>query len=450
MNKKIRKILLIASVIVSSSNLYADDLLIGVSPMIEDQAIQDYEYEENLMYGDNDQYVAMEEIPCVDFSQNKFIIPGNKDLVLKLYNKFDQMLSLGSGEVSIMHMGGSHVQAGIFSHQLRQNFKKFLDDGASCMGIIFPYKTMGTNAPVNYKMSTTGVWTKARCIDRNPSLPLGVSGAAIRSSSANASISFDLKSQGDNLWLYHELLVLGDGNNEDYPPMLIANGDTVFPTIYEDGAWKFNLSNNELTEEKVEASEGKVIFPGANITPVTIRGLIPKNIFSGVMYHEAGINGASVPAWLRCHKFEEELKHIKPDLVIFGIGINDANVSPTKFDKEKFKDNYRRLIAKIRRREPESVFLFITNNDCKLNMKGYGGKYNPNSIKVEQAFIELAKEYDGIVWNLFRVMGGPGSSKEWVNYQLMQKDRIHFTRAGYELIGDLLYNAFVTDINNIK
>ena len=137
-------------------------------------------------------------------------------------------------------------------------------------------------------------------------------------------------------------------------------------------------------------------------------------------------------------------------MVVFGIGINDAHVSPSKVDKEKFKNSYRSLIAKIRRVKPEAVFVFITNNDCRLNMKGYGNRYNPNSLKVEQAFMELAKEYNGIVWNLFRVMGGPGSSKEWVNYKLMQSDRIHFTRAGYELIGDLLYNAFVTDYKNIK
>ena len=83
-------------------------------------------------------------------------------------------------------------------------------------------------------------------------------------------------------------------------------------------------------------------------------------------------------------------------------------------------------------------------------MKASPTPYNPNTLKVEQAFIELAEEYGGVVWNLFRVMGGPGSSKEWVAQGLMQTDRIHFKREGYEILGDLLYNAFVLDYRNLN
>lgn len=397
-----------------------------------------------MQYNTSSDYIPIENIPCVDFEQNKFIIPGDDRLIINLYNKIDQISALGENKISIMHIGGSHVQAGIFSHELRENFRWFIGDYASCMGIIFPYRAMGTNAPSNYSMSTTGTWTKARCIESSPSLPLGVSGAAIRTNTANASIYFNLKSQENYQWLYNKLVVLGDGHNNEYQPILVVRGDSILPDSYEGGAWTFYLSEDD------EASEGKVVFPGAHITPVTIRGLIPENTYSGVMYHEAGINGASVPAWLRCSKFEPELKYINPDMVIFGIGINDANVAPSRFDKEAFKDNYRRLIAKIKRVNSDAVFVFITNNDCKLNIRGYSNSYNPNSLKVEQAFLELAEEYNGIVWNLFRVMGGPGSSKEWVKQGLMQSDRIHFTRGGYQLIGDLLYNAFITDYRNIK
>ena len=32
----------------------------------------------------------------------------------------------------------------------------------------------------------------------------------------------------------------------------------------------------------------------------------------------------------------------------------------------------------------------------------------------------------------------------------MQTDRIHFKREGYEILGDLLYNAFVLDYRNLN
>jgi len=47
------------------------------------------------------------------------------------------------------------------------------------------------------------------------------------------------------------------------------------------------------------------------------------------------------------------------------------------------------------------------------------------------------------VWDLYRVMGGYGGSKRWVRNSLMQSDHVHFTKAGYKLIGDLLYNAII-------
>ena len=382
------------------------------------------------------------DYPCINFEQNKLTVPGSDSLLIALYDRIDQIGAMGQGQISILHIGGSHVQAGIFSHRLRENFRSLIGDFTSSKGVIFPFKTMGTNAPTNYRMSTSGVWTKARCVERAPSLPLGITGAAIRTIDSNASVSFDLRSTDSIKWEYDKLIVLGGDANGEVYPKLVCGEDTLVPYSFEEGAYRFQLPH--------EASEGKVIFSGANRSPLIFRGLIPQNSYSGLEYHEAGINGASVPAWLRCDKFEKELSYITPDIVIFGIGINDANVSPSKFSKEDFKANYRKLISRIKRVNPNVVCLFITNNDCKLNMNGARTDYNPNTLKVEQAFIELAEEYNGAVWNLFRIMGGPGSSKEWVKHNLMQSDRIHFKREGYEILGDLLYNAFVLDYRNLN
>jgi lysophospholipase L1-like esterase len=32
---------------------------------------------------------------------------------------------------------------------------------------------------------------------------------------------------------------------------------------------------------------------------------------------------------------------------------------------------------------------------------------------------------------------------EWQKYGLAQKDKVHFTKKGYELIGDKFYNALI-------
>ena len=76
---------------------------------------------------------------------------------------------------------------------------------------------------------------------------------------------------------------------------------------------------------------------------------------------------------------------------------------------------------------------------------------NPNGKVVQQAFKERAKDYGGAVWDQFDVMGGLKSMQAWEKAGLAQKDKIHFTRDGYQLMGDLLYNALITDyLEHIK
>ena len=58
---------------------------------------------------------------------------------------------------------------------------------------------------------------------------------------------------------------------------------------------------------------------------------------------------------------------------------------------------------------------------------------------------ELAAEYGGAVWDQYAIMGGSRSSALWRGKGLMRPDRIHFTAEGYRLVGDLLYNALITD-----
>lgn len=123
-------------------------------------------------------------------------------------------------------------------------------------------------------------------------------------------------------------------------------------------------------------------------------------------------------------------------MVIFGIGINDAHTK--NFNRDRFKSNYQQLIDRIKRVNPNCQFIFITNNDNHLNRSA-----NPNSRSAEKVFIELALDNNGSVWDLYKVMGGLGSSTRWVRSGLMQSDHVHFTSSGYKLIGDLLYNAII-------
>ncbi len=143
------------------------------------------------------------------------------------------------------------------------------------------------------------------------------------------------------------------------------------------------------------------------------------------------------------------MAEIKPDLVILGIGINDA--AGSGFDANTFELNYEKIIEKIHRASPKSAVIFITNNDSfRKHRRRYYVNYNATAVR--ERMFSLATRYNLTVWDFFSIMGGLGSMATWQQNGLSQKDRVHFTSSGYKLMGDLMFNAILksyeTHINN--
>lgn len=382
-------------------------------------------------------YVPVENLrQCVMVNQSKLITDdASINTLVPFFKKLDNVVKKGQGNVNIWHVGGSHVQGGSFSQRVRSNFAVKVNRGFASRAILFPYKLIGTNGPIDYKVSGTGTWTKAKCTERSPRYDMGISGVTAATSSPGATITFELSSGGAIDWTTRKITVLGTPHGKVVPYIVVGDNSIECERRgSNDDGFLFKVPGgcNSFT----------VKFHGmGNGNSFELRGVIVDNDRPGVTYWASGVNGAATSSWLRCSLLEEELKFVTPDMVIFGIGINDAHTP--NFKPEKFKANYQQIIDKIKAVNPECHFLFVTNNDNLMK-----NAVNPNTEKVEKAFIELAHENNGSVWNLYKVMGGFGGSKKWVASSLMQKDHIHFTRAGYHLVGDMLYNAIIEQYLN--
>lgn len=383
--------------------------------------------------------VRIDDSSCVNFDSCFLKFPAEHSKFDALYRKIEHVRRGGEGMVNILHVGGSHVQAGVLSHRLRCNFAQIMPERPQSRGLMFPFRAIRTNAPKDYSFSASGKWKGTRCLERMPSYPLGLSGAVALATAEDCSLELSV----DEVFAFLRLRLMGDPiGGECHPLIVTADEDTLSAEpVYEDYLFTFPKPTNECT----------IIFEGLQEDSISfaLRGVWPEHDGVGITYTGSGINGASVPSWLRCERFTEELDRLcPPDLVIFGIGINDANTSTAKFDVETFKENYRQLMNEILSVNPNAAFLFITNNDCWLRVGRRRHVFNANGPVVEKAMMDLAQEFNGAVFNQFRVMGGLGSSSKWVRAGLMNRDHIHFLTAGYQLMGDLLYNAFVQDYND--
>lgn len=397
------------------------------------------------------QWLAAQNLPLIKpidncsfahFERNHLLYLGDSTAMERFFQKMDSVVFLGEGNVNIMHIGGSHVQAGVFTQQFRDNLLSIGTDLIGGQNFVFPFSAGGTNNPSHFMVSSTGEWGYTRnAVRKDTDKRMGLAGAAITTTDPNATVSIMSRARRPNRltpeFNFNKVTLIGFSETENVEPMVSYKGKTLHGH-YDDYQSTYTFEFPDFTDSICIFFES---MPG----DFTLQGVLLENGMSGISVHGVGVNGASVPSYLRCDDFERDLNLIHPDLIIFGIGINDA--AEANFEKETFKRNYDDLIRIIQRVNPDCALLFMSNNDSFKRVKGKKKKVryevNTNGSIVEQACLEMGKKYNAAVWDQFDIMGGLRSMQDWEKAGLAQKDKVHFTSDGYKLLGDLLYNALI-------
>lgn len=348
------------------------------------------------------------------------------------YSKLDTLISEGRGKINIMQIGGSHIQADVWSDQLRKNFQQLSPNLNGGRGFLFPYKLAKTNNPYYYEVSYTGEWNGYRNSVSKHQAKWGVSG--ITATTTDSVASFKIHFRGDNtpyydfkrIKIFHNM-----DSSSNYCIQLRSDSVLSISTNYEMGYTVFELADysNKLEFLIYKTDTLKSQFD--------LYGLSIENDDPGIVYHSIGVNGASTSSYLRCELFKKHLRAIPPDLVIFCIGINDAY--DPGFCKLCYENNYDTIVSWIKSVNPNTNFLFVTNNDSY-----YKKKYpNKRAEIAREVMIQLATKHQAGMWDMYHVMGGLGSIKTWQKYGLAKTDKIHLTTDGYKLMGDLMFSALM-------
>jgi lysophospholipase L1-like esterase len=403
-------------------------LTCGISKSIKAQPVYDFPY-------------VVPQYEFINYGINKLSFPADSVYMDKFYNKMDQLIFDGVGKINIIHIGGSHVQADIVSGRLRERLATFYPGNKGSRGLIFPYKVAGTNNPGNYFVTHTGKWESCKNVSYKATCELGLTGMSITTKDTSSSISISLKKENYPAYDFNRIRIFHKADSNQFKVKLGWLDSTQYEVKYD-----FTKGITDIYL-KTYTADIQILFEKTNPSQwfYTLYGIQLENDDAGITYHSIGVNGAGTYSYLKCALFEQHMAEIKPDLVILGIGINDA--AGSSFDAGTFELNYEKIIEKIHRASPNAAIIFITNND---SYRKYRRKYyvNYNATAVRERMFSLATKYNLAVWDFFSIMGGIGSMATWQKNSLSQSDRVHFTSTGYKLMGDLLFNAILRSYEN--
>jgi len=373
--------------------------------------------------------------PFIDFDCNQFQFFGAQNQNWTCLKKaLDQMIETRKGKLNFYHIGGSHLQADIYTHDFRTFLQTNWPGLSGNRGLVFPFNLAHTNNPSNYLFTSPNTWKGFLSVNQRPEgLDYGLSGAAITCFDSLVLINFKhLRTASqppfDCMRIYHNTgffpFELNFGDQE-----LLVTKVAHFPDQgYSEIQFSDHLDSLDL------------LFTRHTPTPFTMElyGFEFINSMPGIAYSTIGVNGASLPTYLANSNFSRDLKLSPPDLFIFSVGTNDAHCTYDAFDPLQYKANLEKMIKLVLECNPNCAILLTVPNDDY-----YKGKYpNKNTERQREGIYQLAAKYQGAVWDFYGVMGGLGSSRTWKNADLMQGDLVHFTSLGYHLKGTLLIEAF--------
>ena len=384
-----------------------------------------------------DQYpFQLSHYPIVRYDSNNLKFPEGRNNFEILYSKMNQLLSQGKGQINIVQYGGSHIQADVFSGECRTRFQFFEGGQNAGRGFVFPYRLAHTNTPFGYYFRYSGSWDACRNVQRKQICNLGMAGISAITKDSLSSLTLLIEPDNDLDYSFNRIKIYHNTDTASFSIRIDSSIIISQKLFVKEGftEFQFNKYIDSLHIEFIQKDSTQSFFQ--------LYGMNLESDDPGIVYHNLGINGASTTSFLRCNRMEKDLKSIAPDLVIFGIGINDAYGK--KFSQTRFEQNYDTLIARVKAANPNAAIIFATNNDSY-----YRRRYvNRNGIKVQESMYRLAKKHNAAVWDMFEIMGGLNSIVVWQKEYLAKRDRIHFTRTGYILLGDLLFDAIISDYGN--
>lgn len=140
---------------------------------------------------------------------------------------------------------------------------------------------------------------------------------------------------------------------------------------------------------------------------------------------------------------DKPISQTNPDLVILSFGSNDA-AGPK--NPEQYAQTYQKLIDEVRERAPNASILVVGPSDGNSISGANKGNDLPGLETVIQVQREVAARNGLDFFDLREAMGGAGSIEKWHADGLAAGDELHFTKAGYQKLGQGIFEHIKSEL----
>ena len=205
----------------------------------------------------------------------------------------------------------------------------------------------------------------------------------------------------------------------------------------------------ETAYELIEVADGphRLEIKAMGNGPVRIFGVAIESDKPGVVLDTLGIPGARARYHLLWNDeiYREHLQRRRPDLMVLAYGTNETGDDDVPI--ESYESELRKVVARIRETVPGASCLLVGPSDRpeRIDKSTLGPR--PRTAQLIEVQRRVARDYSCGFFDLVHCMGGPMSMVAWASAipPYGGTDLVHFTRRGYERIGELLLQALLAN-----
>ena len=440
---------------------------------------------------------------------NKFDI-GEKSLNILndngldvFFKKLDSLDRKLIDNVSILHIGDSHLQAGFGSNETRKLLQ--LRFGNSGQGLVFPYKVAKTNSPPDSYSFSNSEWDSFKISKSHSSkYETGVNGYSIVTKDTSAILKLSVNPKDSLDYSFDKVTVFHPypASDFNYDISHHDNREVLEESVHNMTQFNYKVKRGDylgkIAEEfdtsvseikKLNGLQGNFIYENQILIVLKkdrysepVNGLEFTSIVNSRIdfdYHSEFILDS-----LKEYMFIKNLSSLKtPSLQINGISLEKLNAPGVLYhmigvNGATFEDYYTSelFFKQLNHLKPDLIIVSLGTNEVSNNKsdieedigllinKLYQSTHRHFSIllttpldykrksalafNLSNQILNYINTHDLPCINFYDLFGGQGAMLQLQQLELAQSDGIHLTAKGYKLQGYLLASALLEAFDN--